>query len=399
MTPTLFLALALGAAPPTFHNLEVTVVNDPPGRSAWPAGDGWVGFAFDLVERREGPCCWHGHGSRKGRRGCHLTSRDRGFVEDSGTRRLSERAYFLGRIEAGTVVEATVVAEHCPLTGNGEAVRWLATDNAHERLSRLTRTGSRRVASTALHGLAVLDGDGVTDELQTLAVDPPHRDVGRGAVFWLGEARGDRGLDALDELLRELPPGGRREAINHALHANGTPGATRRLQRIATDDPVREQRNDAVFWLAQDDDPATLEATAALIGDLLDDVDPDADASLFALSEIDLPAATALLERTAQEHGEPRVRQEALFWLAQAAPERGRELAVAQIHATAPGSRAQEAAFTALMQLPDGMGTGALIELARSPGPRETRRQAFFWLAHSDDPQAVAALTEMLEKR
>jgi len=62
------------------------------------------------------------------------------------------------------------------------------------------------------------------------------------------------------------------------------------------------------------------------------------------------------------------------------------------------GELAEEAVF-AISQLPGETGTQMLLELARDQQkPREVRRQALFWLANSDDDQAVAALADLLTR-
>ena len=64
----------------------------------------------------------------------------------------------------------------------------------------------------------------------------------------------------------------------------------------------------------------------------------------------------------------------------------------------ADGELAEEAVF-AISQLPGETGTQMLLELARDQQkPREVRRQALFWLANSDDDEAVAALADLLTR-
>jgi HEAT repeat protein len=59
---------------------------------------------------------------------------------------------------------------------------------------------------------------------------------------------------------------------------------------------------------------------------------------------------------------------------------------------------AEEAVF-AISQLPGETGTRMLLELAKDEQkPREVRRQALFWLANSDDENAVAALADLLTR-
>ena len=62
------------------------------------------------------------------------------------------------------------------------------------------------------------------------------------------------------------------------------------------------------------------------------------------------------------------------------------------------GELAEEAVF-AISQLPGDPGTQMLLDLAMDEQrPREIRRQALFWLANSDDDEAVAALADLLTR-
>jgi hypothetical protein len=51
------------------------------------------------------------------------------------------------------------------------------------------------------------------------------------------------------------------------------------------------------------------------------------------------------------------------------------------------------------LSLHDRVGTDALLAVARDPSqPRAARKQAFFWLGHSDDPRALAELEKVLTR-
>lgn len=57
-----------------------------------------------------------------------------------------------------------------------------------------------------------------------------------------------------------------------------------------------------------------------------------------------------------------------------------------------------ELAAIALTDTPDGSATRALIQLARWRGHPELQKQAFFWLAHSEDPRAMDFIEDLLTK-
>ena len=99
----------------------------------------------------------------------------------------------------------------------------------------------------------------------------------------------------------------------------------------------------------------------------------------------------------ARNNHNPRVRGEALFWLAQAA----REKAIGPISdaiANDPDTAVKKRAVFALSQLPKDEGVPRLIEVARSNRNPEVRKQAMFWLGQSKDPRALAFFEEILGK-
>jgi len=218
--------------------------------------------------------------------------------------------------------------------GAGAEVTWIGSTDTSASLNWLesvARSGREGVRETALYATALHKSPAATERLYQLAAETD-ADLSDEAVFWLGEARGEEGFQALDDLLDELPAGDTRRQINFALAQNGTPEAFDRLVEISRSDSDAEQRGNAMFWLAEEF--------------------PD-------------KAATILLESLADESNEATLEQ----------------------------------AVFAIAQLPESQGTGILLELAQDPSqPRNVRRQALFWLANSDDDEAVAALEELLTR-
>jgi HEAT repeat protein len=118
----------------------------------------------------------------------------------------------------------------------------------------------------------------------------------------------------------------------------------------------------------------------------------------FALSQNKTSAAAELLFEISKSDPDPEQRGEAMFWLAQAYPQRAKSWLLEVIDKETNEDVLEQAVF-AVSQLPDGMGDQALLELAQnSQAPRAVRRQAIFWLAQSDDDSSVAALTELLTR-
>jgi HEAT repeat protein len=236
------------------------------------------------------------------------------------------------RVSEGIVKTLRVMGEACPVDGAGAEVMWIGSTDAEASLNWLesvARNGRRDARDSALYITALHESPQATQILHEIAMDTDS-ELSEEAIFWLGEARGDEGVKALEALLDELPKGDTRRHINFALAQNGTTEALARLVEISRNDPDPEQRGNALFWMAEEHPEQAAELLKVVLAD---------------------------------ENNE-EVLNQAIF---------------------------------AVSQLPGSQGTQMLLELAQSPDqPREIRRLALFWLANSDDDEALAALEALL---
>ena len=140
------------------------------------------------------------------------------------------------------------------------------------------------------------------------------------------------------------------------------------------------------------------EAAEYLLGLAHTDASRDAaeDALLPAMLA-DAPESWRLvldLARDEQLHG--GIRKNALFWLGQAAS----DVATSELTEVATDSSEEQdirdAAVFALSQRPDEESIPILMELAETADEAQTRKQAMFWLAQSDDPRVVDFFAEIL---
>ena len=93
----------------------------------------------------------------------------------------------------------------------------------------------------------------------------------------------------------------------------------------------------------------------------------------------------------------PRIRGEALFWLAQRAGQKIAESAINDAIANDPETEVKKKAVFALTQMPSGAGVPLLIQVARTNRNPEVRKQAIFWLGQSKDERALAFIEEVLK--
>lgn len=274
------------------------------------SGTDLVAFAFPAVENAGNPCCYQLPG---GRRGCTASSDKHYGLTIHNTKDLdaiTRSAVWVQSVDNPDTV--WTISLDCPFDASGHSIAWVDVTPAQSFaiLADAARSNEDSALSLALHA----DPRG-TAILRSLAANKNH-----GAAFWLGEFRGEQGLNALFALMQERP----------------------------------------------DED------------------------YLAAIAQSDLTEAVDALSNWSRSTG--RLRHQARFWLAQRAPDAAYPLLMDVLQ-----TEADEESVFALSQLPDSLATPALLELVRGDYPKPIRRQALFWLAESDDPDAIDALTAMLE--
>jgi len=95
---------------------------------------------------------------------------------------------------------------------------------------------------------------------------------------------------------------------------------------------------------------------------------------------------------------ERKVREQAVFWLGQAAGDAAVKDLTALVGDDTLDRDVREQAVFALSQQPRDVGVPALIQVARTNRDPELRKKAFFWLGQSGDPRALSLFEEVLTR-
>ena len=119
--------------------------------------------------------------------------------------------------------------------------------------------------------------------------------------------------------------------------------------------------------------------------------------AVFDLSQAHGVDAYASIRAIAQHDASEHVREQALFWMAQTGDARAHDDIVAAIGSETSASVREQAVF-ALSQLKGGQSDAALIALVRGNYPRKVKEQALFWLGQSGSDTAMAFLDEVLAR-
>jgi len=295
---------------------ERTSIMDPAQAAQTPEA-GWIAFSMPVLEGSQSPCCWKGQWNNFSEVGCSLEKQHQSYGTRSDSP-LTEKVIAYARISEGGVRSLRVVGEHCPVEGDGAKVTWIGDTDDTASLNWLEAVARSdphdSVGGSALYAMAMHRSHEASERLYQLAIEPGDA-LAEEAIFWLGDARGNDGFDALERLLAELPSGDTRRAINFALAQNGTQAAIDLLSGISRNDSDPEQRGNAMFWLAEE---FPEQAPDMLMAVLANEQDEEVlEQAVFAISQLPDDIGSQMLLDLARDGQQSReVRRQALFWLA-----------------------------------------------------------------------------------
>ena len=300
---------------------------------------GWIGYAVPVVDRNRTMCCF---GSTTTRVDGHVVMSDghaccamcalepaasgtaaanRGDQQSAAPIKLEgpDRMLVLFRIVSRRVDRVRVFSEECPLDAGGRDVAWLTgvrpSDSVALLESLVTPQAERRTTDGAVSAIALHDDPAADASLERLlAPDQPHA-VRENIPFWLGHARGRRGLEVLQRVVRVDPSADVKKKAVFGISQSSDERAVDVLIDSARTSVDSRVRGEAIFWLAQ---KAGNKAAGAITERI--EQDPDTDVkkrAVFALSQLPKSEGVPLLIQVARSHSNPAVKKQAMFWLGQ----------------------------------------------------------------------------------
>jgi HEAT repeats len=305
---------------------------------------GWIGYTVPVVDRQRFMCCDGrtsdgdvtsyngvviGDGSAWGR--CRLEPRTIGGPTPALTTPATggpaavqlegaDRMMVLFRVVERKVERLRVVSADCALDAGGRPVQWLESVRPADSVALLESLavdvdGNSHVSDGAIMAIA-LHGDASADSaLDRLVGNGQPESVRKKVTFWLGNARGRRGFEALRKIMRDDQSVEVRKSAVFGLSQSKEPETIDTLAAIARTDSEPRLRGEALFWLAQ---KAGRKAAAAITERI--EQDPDTEVkkkAVFALSQLPKEEGVALLINVARTNPNPAVRKQAMFWLGQ----------------------------------------------------------------------------------
>jgi HEAT repeats len=287
------------------------------------SGPAWIGYAVPSLQHGH-MCCYDSvRDSRLRPCGmCRLEGR-RGGVNVQGSekgaaaRGVNEPtlAIVMLRVEGGRVGRLGVYSADCGLDAGDRPVLWLSEVKAAQSLAMLEPLATSTPSDEALAAIAAHADPAADTVLERLVAPGRASKLREQAAFWMGEARGRRGYEALRRLVREDKDPDFREHAVFALSESDVPEALDAIIEVARTDGSPDVRSQALFWLAQ---KAGRGAAAAITRSIEEDPETEVKKkAVFALSELPGGEGVPLLIGVARTNRNPAVREQAFFWLGQ----------------------------------------------------------------------------------
>ncbi|MCU1330768.1 MAG: lyase domain protein repeat-containing protein [Bryobacterales bacterium] len=269
------------------------------------SGPFWAGYAQKMIAGNHGDGCWTNSDNGGGR-------------SPNAPVRLEGQTVMvvLVRVEAGQIDKLQTTSPDCRLDGGGLPFHWFnnvpaAASVAWLKSQVLSEKGDRTIYPLAMHPGP--EADRALDEL-TAATQPEK--IRERTAFWLGNTRGQHGIDSLKRMLASDPSVKVREQVVFALSNSRQPAGMAVVFEAAKNDKTPQIRSKALFWIAQ---KAAAREAQQVIGKAIAD-DPDRgvkEQAVFALKNLPDDQGVPMLIDVAKSNPDPAVRKKAMFWLGQ----------------------------------------------------------------------------------
>ncbi len=218
-------------------------------------------------------------------------------------------------------------------------------------------------------------------------------DAGQLPFTWLTDVKADDSVAWLSSLVTADKKQRTDQALAAiAMHETGK--ATAALEGFSSSSNPLWLRDKAGFWLGAERGHDGLLALKKLVND----PDPELRKKLtFDLSVNHDPAAVDDLIRMAKLDTDTRVREQAIFWVAQKAGAKA-VTAIKDAVENDPEVAVKKKAVFALSQLPKDEAVPELLRVAQTNADPAVRKEAIFWLGQTHDPRALTYFEQILER-
>jgi len=154
------------------------------------------------------------------------------------------------------------------------------------------------------------------DFLRDVALGAYPSKARENAIFWLGSNKYDKSLAYLKEIYKKEESSKLREKVIFSLYLLGDDAAVKELIDIARNDENSKVRKQAIFWLGQRASEESVKALKGVIDDTKEETSVK-ESAVFAISQLPKDKSVPMLIQIAKSNQNPKVRENAIFWLGQ----------------------------------------------------------------------------------
>jgi hypothetical protein len=239
-------------------------------QAAGARGAAWIGYRTPMIPGQRQICCIDSIRSAGDCCGtCRLEGGGGATMSSSSSvdpRRIvlepPSDLVILARVESGAVTRLRTFSPDCDIDGDGMPIVWLEPVPAAASIAWLTTlvnvTGDRertgRVIRPALGALALHPDRPALTALIAFARQDPRREIRNHALFWLAQRAGQEAAGAIADALQNDPETEVKRRAVFALSQLPKDEGVPLLIQVARTNKNIEVRKQAMFWLGQSHD-------------------------------------------------------------------------------------------------------------------------------------------------
>jgi HEAT repeat protein len=284
-----------------------------------------------------------------------------------------------------------------------EALNALLQMRSEQALPLLKRVLARRdPCSEILRRKAVFlvsqkRGDEAADILIETAKNDPDRETREQAVNWLGQVDAGKAVTLLEQLLKTSTDAEMQDKAIFALSQTRDPRGQQIIREYALrEDAPGDSREKAIFWVGQRHSEDNAQFLKQLFGKTKNE--DMQEKVLFSLSQMrGFGNDQWILDQAVNTKVPMEVRKQALFWGGQMPGVDVSRLAALYDRGSEMELR-EQVIFVLSQRHKSAEAIDKLIQIAKTEKNKELRQKAIFWLGQSNDPRAIKALQEIIER-
>lgn len=279
--------------------------------------DGWHSWRVDVVDSAPELCCFSWNNGIATKKRCNLDGRHGGFSTTGNNPFPSDEIQIYAMMRSGATTKIRVLSSQCPVATES-AITDLGSVDVDASVDWLQRHFSlpSRVSTEAVTAVALHAGDGARQLLVDTARSDANEENRESAIFWMAQVRIGETAAELQKIMFDDRSADIRQHAAFSYSQSTAANRAEMLVRQGKDDPDADVRSQAWFWLTQIE---ALESEREIREALVTERDAEVrEQAVFALSQLPEDRAVKALAGVLEDRQlDLGIREAALFWLAQ----------------------------------------------------------------------------------